>query len=166
MAICSSSRSPVPSLSLSLRLTTPSTPEIRPLLLLSFLEPSSNSRSICYPGDNGSCGQRRVTPAFAFAAPEPTVTHTPESSGESVSVTVPLTGVSVLTTYIRWSDNYSLGSLFSADGAEQILSLVDLNSSSPAGRVVISISGINRRFTPAFEASGQIIFEASDGGNA
>ena len=101
--------------------------------------------------------------AFAFAAPEPTVTHTPASSGESVSVTVPLTGVSVLTTYIRWSDNYSLGSLFSADGAEQILSLVDLNSSSPAGRVVISISGINRRFTPAFEASGQIIFEASDG---
>ena len=71
--------------------------------------------------------------------------------------------MSVLTTYIRWSDNYSLGSLFSADGAEQILSLVDLNSSNPAGRVVISISGINRRFTPAFEASGQIIFEASDG---
>ena len=28
---------------------------------------------------------------------------------------------------------------------------------------MISISGINRRFTPAFEASGQIIFEASDG---
>ena len=79
------------------------------------------------------------------------------------SVTVPLTGVSVLPSYIRWVDNYSLGSLFSADGAEQILSLVDLNSDEPAGRVVISISGINNRFTPAFEASGQIIFEASDG---
>ena len=83
--------------------------------------------------------------AFAFALPEPTVTHT---QAGVVSVTVPLTGVSVLTTYIRWSDNYSLGSLFSADGAEQILSLVDLNSSSPAGRVVISISGINRQIHP------------------
>ena len=101
--------------------------------------------------------------AWSFDLPQPTVTHTPATPAGVVSVTVPLTGVSVLTTYIRWSDNYSLGSLFSADGAEQILSLVDLNSSSPAGRVVISISGINRRFTPAFEASGQIIFEASDG---
>ena len=80
-----------------------------------------------------------------------------------MSVTVPLTGVSVLPDYIRWTDNYSIGSLFSADGAEQILSLVDLNSNDPAGRVVISISGINNRFTPAFEASGRIIFEASDG---
>ena len=39
--------------------------------------------------------------AFAFALPEPTVTHTPASSGETVSVTVPLTGVSVFTNYIR-----------------------------------------------------------------
>ena len=101
--------------------------------------------------------------AWAFALPEPTVTHTSATPSGVVSVTVPLTGVSVLPNYIRWSDNYSLGSLFSADGAEQILSLVDLNSSGPAGRVVISISGINNRFTPAFEASGQIIFEASDG---
>ena len=101
--------------------------------------------------------------SFSFTIPEPTVTHTSATPSGVVSVTVPLTGVSVLPNYIRWSDNYSLGSLFSADGAEQILSLVDLNSSGPAGRVVISISGINNRFTPAFEASGQIIFEASDG---
>ena len=101
--------------------------------------------------------------AFAFAAPEPTVTHTPASSGETVSVTVPLTGVSVFTNYIRWSDNQSLGSLFSADGGDQTLTTVDLNSGSPSGQVFISIIGTDNRFTPAFEASGTIIFEASDG---
>ena len=79
------------------------------------------------------------------------------------SVTVPLTGVTINANYIRWSDNYSLGSVFDANGEEQELSLVDLNNANPSGRVVISISGINNRFTPAFEASGRIIFEASDG---
>ena len=78
-------------------------------------------------------------------------------------VTVPLTGISVFTNYIRWSDNQSLGSVFDADGADQTLTTLDLNSSGPAGQVFISIVGTNNRFTPAFEASGRIIFEASDG---
>ena len=38
----------------------------------------------------------RVTRRLRSPFPEPTVTHTPASSGETVSVTVPLTGVSVL----------------------------------------------------------------------
>ena len=101
--------------------------------------------------------------AFAFALPEPTVTYTSGTPSDVVSVTVPLTGVSVFTNYIRWSDDQSLGSLFSADGTEQTLSTVDLNSGSPTGQVFISIDGTNNRFTPAFESSGQIIFEASDG---
>ena len=33
----------------------------------------------------------------------------------------------------------------------------------PSGQVFISIIGTDNRFTPAFEASGTIIFEASDG---
>ena len=101
--------------------------------------------------------------AFAFALPEPTVTYISATPPGVVSVTVPLTGISVFTNYIRWSDNYSLGSLFSADGGEQTLTTVDLNSSSPSGQVFISIIGSDNRFTPAFEASGTIIFEASDG---
>ena len=100
--------------------------------------------------------------AFAFAVPEPTVTHT-SAIPSGASVTVPLTGVSVFTNYIRWSDNQSLGSLFSAGGAEQFLTTCDLNSSGPSGQVFISIIGTDNRFTPAFEASGTIIFEASDG---
>ena len=99
--------------------------------------------------------------AWAFAVPEPTITHTPASS--DVSVTVDLTGVNVMTNFIRWSDNQSLGSMFSADGTEQTLTLVDLNSANPPGRIVISIIGTNNRFTPAFEATGLITFEASDG---
>ena len=101
--------------------------------------------------------------AFAFALPQPTVTYTPATPSGVVSVTVPLTGVSVFTNYIRWSDNQSLGSLFSADGGEQTLTTVDLNSGSPSGQVFISLIGTDNRFTPAFEASGTIIFEASDG---
>ena len=66
-------------------------------------------------------------------------------------------------SYIRWSDNYSLGSLFDANGEEQILSLVDLNNANPAGQVRISITGTNNRFTPEFEATGQFTFTASDG---
>ena len=84
-------------------------------------------------------------------------------SSDTVSVTVPLTGVSVFANFIRWSDNYSLGSTFDANGEEQILTTVDLNNASPSGQVYISITTTNNRFTPAFEASGVIIFEASDG---
>ena len=81
----------------------------------------------------------------------------------SESVTVDLTGVSVLDDYIRWSDDQSLGSTFAANGLEQVLSLVDLNNANPPGRVRISITGLNNDFTPEFEANGQLIFEASDG---
>ena len=56
-----------------------------------------------------------------------------------------------------------MGSTFDANGQEQVLTTVDLNNSSPSGQVFISIIGFNNRFTPAFEASGRIIFEASDG---
>ena len=101
--------------------------------------------------------------AWSFDLPEPSVTHTPATPAGVVSVTVPLTGVSVFTNYIRWSDNQSLGSLFSADGGDQTLTTVDLNSGSPSGQVFISIIGTDNRFTPAFESSGTIIFEASDG---
>ena len=83
--------------------------------------------------------------------------------GDEVSVTVPLTEISVFDDYIRWSDDQSLGSTFAANGADQVLSLVDLNNANPAGRVRISITGLNNDFTPEFEANGRIIFEASDG---
>ena len=102
--------------------------------------------------------------AWAFALPEPTVTHTPAASGDEVSVTVPLTGESVFDDYIRWSDDYSLGSLFAANGLKsRFLSLVDLNNANPPGRVRISITGTNNRFTPEFEATGRFTFTASDG---
>ena len=101
--------------------------------------------------------------SWVFAVPQPTVTHTPAASGDEVSVTVPLTDESVFDSYIRWSDNYSLGSLFDANGEEQILSLVDLNNANPAGQVRISITGTNNRFTPEFEATGRFTFTASDG---
>ena len=101
--------------------------------------------------------------SHVYAVPQPSVTRTPATTAGVVSVTVPLTGVSVLTNYIRWSDNQSLGSLFDANGEDQTLTTVDLNSSTPSGQVFISIIGSNNRFTPAFEASGIIIFEASDG---
>ena len=101
--------------------------------------------------------------SWVFAVPQPTITHTPATSGDEVSITVPLTDESVFDSYIRWSDNYSLGSLFDANGEEQILSLVDLNNANPAGQVRISITGTNNRFTPEFEATGQFTFTASDG---
>ena len=81
----------------------------------------------------------------------------------TTSVTVPLTGISVFDDYIRWSDDQSLGSTFAANGLEQFLSLVDLNNANPPGRVRISITGLNNRFTPAFEATGRFTFTASDG---
>ena len=88
---------------------------------------------------------------------------TPAMTMTGDSVTVPLTGLSSFTNYIRWSDNQSLGSTFDANDQEQVLTTLDLNNAGPAGQVFISIVGSNNRFTPAFEASGRIIFEASDG---
>ena len=79
------------------------------------------------------------------------------------SVTVNLTGYLVFTNYIRWSNNVDLGSVFSLDTFSQELNFADLNEDVPAGRVSLSIVGFNNRFTPEFEATGRIIFEASDG---
>ena len=128
------------------------------------------------PATTKSCG--RTFPSYGYFSldyrshgkrwvfvplPQPTVTHTPAASGDEVSVTVPLTDESVFDSYIRWSDNYSLGSLFDANGEEQVLSLVDLNNAGPPGQVRISITGTNNRFTPEFEATGRFTFIASDG---
>ena len=71
--------------------------------------------------------------------------------------------VSVFTNYIRWSTNVDLGATFSLDTFSQELNFADLNEDVPAGRVSLSIVGFNNRFTPEFEATGRIIFEASDG---
>ena len=79
------------------------------------------------------------------------------------SVTVALTGLQEFTNYIRWPDNVDIGATFAADGVAQEINFVDLNNASPAGRVSISIVGFNNRFTPEFEATGLITFEASDG---
>ena len=79
------------------------------------------------------------------------------------SVTVNLTGYLVFTNYIRWSTDVVLGDAFSASGLSQTLNFADLNEDVPAGRVSLSIVGFNNRFTPEFEATGRIIFEASDG---
>ena len=79
------------------------------------------------------------------------------------SVTVNLTGYLNFTNYIRWPDNVILGATFSATGQSQTLNFADLNEDVPAGRVSLSIVGFNNRFTPEFEATGRIIFEASDG---
>ena len=99
-----------------------------------------------------SQGSDDWTVAYATAAGVPTT-----------SVTVPLTGIGLFTNYIRWSDNQSLGAVFDADGVGQTLTYAELNDASPTGRVGISIIGTNNRFTTAFEATGRIIFEASDG---
>ena len=76
------------------------------------------------------------------------------------SVTVALTGYFSIATLIAWNDDVSLGTTFDADGIGQTLSQPSLRDS---GEVSISIVGTNNRFTPAFEASGRLIFEASDG---
>lgn len=108
-------------------------------------------------------GTIRIRATNSQGSDDWTVTYTTTAGAPQVSVTVPLTGLSSFNNFIRWSDNQSLGSTFSASGAEQFLTTVDLNNASPSGQVYISIVGTNNRFTTAFEATGRIIFEASDG---
>ena len=83
------------------------------------------------------------------------------------SVTVNLTGFEEITAgAATWQDNVSLGSTFSdLNGEEQILqAFAIVAQGANAGMVQISITGaINDRFTAAFEATGRIIVEASDG---
>ena len=76
------------------------------------------------------------------------------------TVTVALTGYTATATHIRWDDNVALPPTFDINGANQTLSQVILRSTNA---VSISILGTNRRWTPEFEATGRIIFTASDG---
>ena len=80
------------------------------------------------------------------------------------SVTVNLTGYDDNQFRIRWNDDIDLGATFAADGVGQTFNQIELyDGTIEPGRVVISINTTNDRFTPAFEASGRIIIEASDG---
>ena len=80
------------------------------------------------------------------------------------SVTAALTGLTTSSTSMTWEDNVSLGTTFSIDGTEQELNRLRLwDSGGTAGQVHINIVGPNKDFTVAFEASGRIIIEASDG---
>ena len=63
-----------------------------------------------------------------------------------------------------WSVDVDLGPTFAANGLDQILAQTVMYHTGPsAGIVNLSIDGDDNRFTPAFEATGRIIFEASDG---
>ena len=80
------------------------------------------------------------------------------------TVTAALTGLGTSSTNITWEDNVSLGTTFSMDGTEQELNRLRLwDTGGTAGQAHINISGANKDFTDAFEASGRIIIEASDG---
>ena len=76
------------------------------------------------------------------------------------SYTVNLTGYTATGTQIRWDDNVALPTTFDDNGANQTLSQVIIRQNN---QISLSILGTNRRFTPAFEATGRIIFTASDG---
>ena len=93
-----------------------------------------------------------------------TVEYTTTAVAGSASVTVNLGAGLSIGNRIIWAQNVDLGATFDADGMEQELSQTDLYySGGNAGRVILSISGQNNRFTSAFEATGQILFESSDG---
>ena len=77
------------------------------------------------------------------------------------TVTVNLTGYTATATQIRWDDNVALPPTFDLITAtNQTLSQVILRFTNA---VSISILGTNRRWTPEFEATGRLIFTASDG---
>ena len=80
------------------------------------------------------------------------------------SVTVPLTSYlnEPVSSQITWSDNQPIGSDFALDGVAQIIDHVALRYNA-TGFSFIRLVGTNNRFTTAFEASGRIIFTASDG---
>ena len=89
--------------------------------------------------------------AWSFDIPEPTVTHT-----QAGGVTVNLTGYQLFGPLIRWLDNVSLGTMFSSDGAEQILDSLDLYFS---GQVGIAIVGLEHDFTPEFDRLAASLFK-------
>ena len=98
-----------------------------------------------------SAGTDDWTVAYTIAAAVPSLYST---------VTVNLTGYTATGTQIRWDDNVALPPTFDLGGNNQTLSQVILRSTNA---VSISILGTNRRWTPEFEATGRIIFTASDG---
>ena len=114
------------------------------------------------PTATGS-GTIRIRATNSQGSDDWTVAYTTNADAGGSSVTVPLTGISVFDNYIRWSDNQDIGSVFDLNDQAQVITFVDLNNANPVGRVAISIVGTNNRFTAAFEATGRIIFEASDG---
>ena len=81
------------------------------------------------------------------------------------SVTVNLTGYSDSSGSIRWSNNVSLGStFFPLDVTRTLDNTVLTYTGANAGRVIITVvGGGNNDFTDAFEATGRIIYTASDG---
>ena len=80
------------------------------------------------------------------------------------TVTVDLGAPVGLSSRIIWTQVVDLGPTFDADGVGQSLNQLSITfSGGNAGLIGLSISGVGNRFTPAFEASGRIIFEASDG---
>ena len=80
------------------------------------------------------------------------------------SVAVALTNASVDSGQISWTDDVSLGTVFSLSGSEQTLDILRLwYEGTAAGQVQIFLLGDNERFTTAFEATGRFILTASDG---
>ena len=81
------------------------------------------------------------------------------------SVTVNLTGYVALTDWIGWGPLVSLGGTFERLGRTMVLATVKLYDLGPnMGRVELGFSGMGTvDFTTAFEATGRIIFTASDG---
>ena len=83
------------------------------------------------------------------------------------SVTVALTGHFSSSIGIGWDDNVSLGTTFDLNGQAQVLDSIRLRDmtgfGSIPGQCEINLTTADDRFTPEFEATGRIIFEASDG---
>ena len=93
-----------------------------------------------------------------------TVDYSTAAAVASATVTVDLGTGALIGNRLVWPQNVDLGTTFDADGIGQELSQVDLYfSGDNAGQVILSITGPNNRFTSAFEATGRILFESSDG---
>ena len=90
--------------------------------------------------------------------------ETPATMAGGDSVTVDLGTALILINRVLWLEAADLGSVFDADGVGQVLSQTSVyGTGNNEGFVRLSVSGANNRFTPAFEATGRIIYTASDG---
>ena len=90
--------------------------------------------------------------------------ETPATMAGGDSVTVDLGTALILINRVLWLEDADLGSVFDADGVGQVLSQTSVyGTGNNEGFVRLSVSGANNRFTPAFEATGRIIYTASDG---